>query len=69
MTEIERLKLENEILRKGLSIYADPSNYDGDHGHFWKLVVNRGQIARLHLKAADMAKSGLPVDIRKIRCE
>ena len=70
MNEVERLKLENEMLRNGLNYYADPDNQEGYHGVFWKLVANKGQMARLHLLAADMIKSGEKnVDIRKIRCD
>lgn len=69
MTENERLKLENEFLREGLSYYANKKNYEGDHGYFWKLVSNGGQFARLHLLAADLVREGKDVDIRKLRCD
>lgn len=69
MTELERLRIENEFLRQGLSYYANQENYRGEHGHFWKLVANRGQIARLYLLAADLTKQGKQVDIRKLRCK
>lgn len=67
LEELERLRIENKILREGLEYYADPARYDGDHGMFWKIVTNKGQHARLHLKLADEARKGNFLDKRHIR--
>lgn len=55
--KIDQLQTENLRYRQALMFYADEENYKGEHGKFWRVVVEGGKRARKALGVDEIDQS------------